>query len=186
MGEVIEQGFDPKAYWIGGQCIDLTAQRFSSEQLAEIRYQVQIDAIPKMLYTKEQWHEIEAGIAEKVDVMAYANPAYSPEQMSILHGALNAEAQGYLTHADVLAVADPSKTVEAMRTELHALRKDPDTEQRTVAARKTSETAHGTKAPKRQNGKKKSVLEDLREKQAKIAGAEPHKSPGKRKTKEME
>jgi len=29
-------------------------------------------------------------------------------------------------------------------------------------------------------------LEDLREKQAKIAGAEPHKSPGKRKTKEME
>ena len=47
--------------------------------------------------------------------MAYANPAYSPEQMSILHGALNAEAQGYLTHADVLAVADPSKTVETMR-----------------------------------------------------------------------
>ena len=42
------------------------------------------------------------------------------------------------------------------------------------------------KAPKRQNGKKKSVLEDLREKQAKIAGAEPHKGPGKRKTKEME
>lgn len=186
MGEVIEQGFDPKAYWIGGQCIDLTAQRFSSEQLADIRYQVQIDAIPKMLYTKEQWHEIEAGIAEKVDVMAYANPAYSPEQMSILHGALNAEAQGYLTHADVLAVADPSKTVEAMRTELHALRKDPDTEQRAVAARETSGAEQGTKAPKRQNGKKKSVLEDLREKQAKIAGAEPHKSPGKRKTKEME
>lgn len=189
MGDVVEQGFDPKAYWVGGQSIDLTAQRLSSEQLADIRYQVQVDAIPKMLYSKEQWHEIEAGIAEKADVSIYANPAFSPEQMSLIHGALNAEAQGYLTREDVLSVADPAKTAGIMRTELYALRRDPVSGQRAaeaVTAGSVDAPYKGTKAPKRQTGKKKSVLEDLRERQARIAGADGAKGPSKRKAKEME
>lgn len=263
MGEVVEQGFDPKDYWVWGQSMDLTAQRLSSEQLTDIRYQAQVDAIPKMLYSKEQWHEIEAGIAEKADVSVYANPVLSPEQMSLIHGALNAEAQGYLTREDVLAVANPQKTVVEMRTELHTRRRDPETDittvqepqseprryryystQRPVApgtypksqdnkpteivnydyrqpvengqlqawgyleygkplteqqmsdyelkavpavtVRSESTTEKRTKAPKAQPEKKKSILADLHEKQAKLAGADAPKDRPKSKSKEME
>lgn len=183
MGKAVEEGFDPHAYWVGGQTIDLTAQRFSHEQLEDMKYQVMTDAIPKMLFTSEQWREIEAGIAEKADVSVYARPEFSPEQMALLHGALNAEHFGYLTHEDVLSVADPEKSVDEIRQNLYSLRRDP----------KTGEWANQQQADKnteavasKQNDKKKSLLADLHEKQAMVNGDRIAKGQMKSKSKEME
>ena len=269
MGKVAEEGFDPHAYWIGGQAIDLTAQHFSHEELEDMKYQAITDAIPKMLFTNEQWKEIESGIAEKADVSVYARPEFSPEQMKLVHGALTAEYNGYLTHEDVLSVADPSKSPAVMQQELHNLRSAPENERRpglypTQLDMQTDEPqlyryystqrpvdlgtypkasdnmpveiqnfdsrqpvekgqlqAWGyveyakplteqqvndyelcpvpgavmqgqaaskarAKAPQEQNAKKKSVLADLYEKQAQIAGADVPKGSIKSKSKEME
>ena len=45
MANIVKQGFDPKAYWVGGKAMDLTAQRLSSEEMDDIQYQVQIDSL---------------------------------------------------------------------------------------------------------------------------------------------
>lgn len=47
MANIVEQGFDQKAYWAGGKIMDLTSQRLSAEEMVDIKYQVQIDSIPK-------------------------------------------------------------------------------------------------------------------------------------------
>lgn len=83
MAEIIDQGFDPREYWVGGKAMNLTEKRLFAEDIADIKYQVQIDSIPRMLFSAEQWHEIEAGITDKLDVTVYAKPEFSPEQMSI-------------------------------------------------------------------------------------------------------
>lgn len=176
MANVVEQGFDPKAYWVGGKAMDLTAQRLSSEEMDDIQYQVQIDSLPKMLYSSEQWHEIEAGIAEKVDITIYADPAFSPEQMSLLHGALNAEYYGHLKREDVLCVADSNKSVDEIRQELYSLRRDPITGERAI-----SQAVEGT-----QTVKKKSLLADLHEKQDVVKGDSNPKGQNKSKSKEIE
>lgn len=182
MAEIIDQGFDPKEYWVGGKAMDLTEKRLFAEDIADIKYQVQIDSIPRMLFTAEQWHEIEAGIADKLDVTVYAKPEFSPEQMSILRGVLGVEYDGYLNREDVLSVADPKKSVDEIRKEVLQLRRDPETGERAKkpeVKEKTEETAS------KQSSKKKSLLADLHEKQAKVNGSNP-KGQGKSKSKEME
>ena len=54
MAEIIDQGFDPKEYWVGGKAMDLTEKRLFAEDIVDIKYQVQIDSIPRMLFTAEQ------------------------------------------------------------------------------------------------------------------------------------
>lgn len=182
MAEIIDQGFDPKEYWVGGKAMDLTEKRLFAEDIADIKYQVQIDSIPRMLFTAEQWHEIEAGIADKLDVTVYARPEFSSEQMSILRGVLGVEYDGYLNREDVLSVADPKKSVDEIRKEVLQLRRDPETGERTKkpdVKEKMEETAS------KQSSKKKSLLADLHEKQAKVNGSNP-KGQGKSKSKEME
>lgn len=182
MAEIIDQGFDPKEYWVGGKAMDLTEKRLFAEDIADIKYQVQTDSIPRMLFTAEQWHEIEAGIADKLDVTVYARPEFSSEQMSILRGVLGVEYNGYLNREDVLSVADPKKSVDEIRKEVLQLRRDPETGERAKkpeVKEKTEETAS------KQSSKKKSLLADLHEKQAKVNGSNP-KGQGKSKSKEME
>lgn len=182
MAEIIDQGFDPKEYWVGGKAMNLTEKRLFAEDIADIKYQVQIDSIPRMLFSAEQWHEIEAGIADKQDVTVYARPEFSPEQMSILRGVLGVEYDGYLNREDVLSVADPKKSVDEIRKEVLQLRRDPETGERAKkpeVKEKTEETAS------KQSGKKKSLLADLHEKQAKVNGSNP-KGQSKSKSKEME
>ena len=43
MADVIGQGFDSKEYWVGGKPMDLSAERLSSDQIADIKYQVRVD-----------------------------------------------------------------------------------------------------------------------------------------------
>ena len=182
MAEIIDQGFDPKEYWVGGKAMDLTEKRLFAEDIADIKYQVQIDSIPRMLFTAEQWHGIEAGIADKLDVTVYAKPEFSPEQMSILRGVLGVEYDGYLNREDVLSVADPKKSVDEIRKEVLQLRRDPETVER---AKKPEVKEKAEETASKQIGKKKSLLADLHEKQAKVNGSNL-KGQGKSKSKEME
>lgn len=182
MAEIIDQGFDPKEYWVGGKAMDLTEKRLFAEDIVDIKYQVQIDSIPRMLFTAEQWHEIEAGIADKLDVTVYAKPEFSPEQMSILRGVLGVEYDGYLNREDVLSVADPKKSVDEIRKEVLQLRRDPETGER---AKKPEVKEKAEETASKQIGKKKSLLADLHEKQAKVNGSNL-KGQGKSKSKEME
>lgn len=182
MAEIIDQGFDPKEYWVGGKAMDLAEKRLFAEDIADIKYQVKIDSIPRMLFSAEQWHEIEAGITDKLDVTVYARPEFSPKQMRILRGVLGVEYDGYLNREDVLSVADPKKSVDEIRKEVLQLRRDPETGERAKkpeVKEKTEETAS------KQSSKKKSLLADLHEKQAKVNGSNP-KGQGKSKSKEME
>lgn len=180
--EVIEQGFDPKEFWVAGKPVDLTARMLSAGEIADIQYQVKIDNIPRMLFTAGQWHEIEFGIADKVDVTVYADPAFTPEQMSLLHGALNAEYYGYLNREDVLSVAIPVKSAEQIRRELYMLRRDLVSGKR--ANQKESEKK-SVENVSRKNGKRKSLLADLQEKKAVVNGNNS-KSQGRSRSKEME
>lgn len=182
MAEIIDQGFDPKEYWVGGKAMDLTEKRLFAEDIADIKYQVQIDSIPRMIFTAEQWHEIEAGIADKLDVAVYARPEFSPEQMRILRGVLGVEYDGYLNREDVLSVADPKKSVDEIRKEVLQLRRDPETGER---AKKPEVKEKAEETAGKQTGKKKSLLADLHEKQAKVNGSNP-KGQSKSKSKEME
>lgn len=182
MAEIIDQGFDPKEYWVGGKAMNLTEKRLFAEDIADIKYQVQIDSIPRMLFTAEQWHGIEAGIADKLDVTVYAKPEFSPEQMSILRGVLGVEYDGYLNREDVLSVADPKKSVDEIRKEVLQLRRDPETGER---AKKPEVKEKAEETASKQIGKKKSLLADLHEKQAKVNGSNL-KGQGKSKSKEME
>lgn len=135
-----------------------------------------------MLFTAGQWHEIEFGIADKVDVTVYADPAFTPEQMSLLHGALNAEYYGYLNREDVLSVAIPVKSAEQIRQELYMLRRDLVSGKR--ANQKESEKK-SVENVSRKNGKRKSLLADLQEKKAVVNGNNS-KSQGRSRSKEME
>ena len=182
IGEVIEQGFNPKEYWVAGKPVDLTVRTLSAGEIADIQYQVKIDNIPRMLFTAEQWHEIESGIADKVDVTVYADPVFTPEQMSLLHGALNAEYYGYLNHEDVLEVAVPVKSAEQIRQDLYMLRRDP------VSGKRANQEESEKKAVERvsrKNCKRKSLLADLQEKKSVINGNNP-KSQSRSRSKEME
>lgn len=191
MGEMLEQGFDPHEFWVGGQPVDLTSKRMTADQVADIQYQMKVDAIPKMLFSKDQWKEIEAGIKDHDDVWIYADPKFTPEQMSTLHAALDVEFHGFVTRDDVLKIADPAKSPDEMKAELKALRKGSEHE---VTAEKKAEPAEkkGVTTVKEENAAgrkkpaKKSVMADLRKKQAQIAGSEAGKQPMKSKSKEMD
>lgn len=180
MAEIIDQGFDPREYWVGGKAMNLTEKRLFSEDIADIKYQVQIDSIPRMLFSAEQWHEIEAGITDKLDVTVYAKPEFSPEQMSILHGVLGVEYDGYLNRENVLSVADSKKSVDEIRKEVLQLRRDPATGER---AKKPEVKEKAEEAASKQSSKKKSLLADLHEKQAKVNGSNPKEQS---KSKKME
>lgn len=100
------------------------------------------------------------------DLIAENSPDSSTQiQRFILRGVLGVEYDGYLNCEDVLSVADPKKSVDEIRKEVLQLRRDPETGERAKKPEikeKTEETAS------KQSGKKKSLLADLHEKQAKV------------------
>ena len=145
--------------------MDLTAQPLGTEQIADIKYQVQVDSIPKMFYTAEQWHEIEAGIVERLDVLSYANPSLTAEQMREMREELKAP--------QIEFASEKQEAISGDEKNDHELKPVPHAEAR-------------AKAPKKQAGKKKSLLADLHEKQAKVSGANAPADKSKSKSKEME
>ena len=144
VSEVVKQGFDPRAYWVNGEAMDLTALNLTQEMVDDIKYKVKIDAIPKMLFSSEQWHEIEKGIKDHYDVTIYADPAFSVEQMKAILSGLNTEYHGYNTREDVLSIADPSKSPKQMKQELKDLWKQHKEEQKQMETGQPAPTENGT------------------------------------------
>ena len=144
VGEVVKQGFDPRAYWVNGEVMNLTALNLTQEMVDDIKYKVKIDAIPKMLFTSEQWHEIEKGIKDHFDVTVYADPAFSVEQMQAIRSGLNTEYHGYNTLEDILSIADPSKSPDQMKQELKELWKQHKEEKKQMETGQPAPTENGT------------------------------------------
>lgn len=124
MEEMSAKGYDLQKFWVGGQPMDLTEKPLSPEEIAHIRYQVDVDAIPKMLFTGEQWRQIQSGIQQELNVRMYADPAYTSEQMDMIKRALITESHGYITMDDVMKIADPAHSPEEMKTMLREIRKE--------------------------------------------------------------
>ena len=76
---------------------------------------------PKTVYSAEQWKQIESGLSDEVDVSVFADPAFSAEQMDMLHRALVAEYDGYLTHEQVQLLAEPGKPAQEMYNEMKTM-----------------------------------------------------------------
>ena len=115
MVEVAQMGYDLKAFWVHGKPMDLTEYPISAEDIAEIKYQFEAGGIPKMLYTKEQWQQIQFGFEQRLDFNVFAHPEYSPQQMAMLQRGLIAEEKGYITREELLQIADPSMPADIMK-----------------------------------------------------------------------
>ena len=114
MVEVAQMGYDLKAFWVQGKPMDLTEYPISAEDIAEVKYQFEAGGIPKMLYTKEQWRQIQQGFDQRLDFNVFAHPEYSPEQMAMLQRGLIAEANGRITREELLQIADPFMPADIM------------------------------------------------------------------------
>ena len=53
----------------------------TEDEVKATKRQIEYDGIPKMLYTPEQWKEIESGMKHQSDVKVYAHPDYTAGQM---------------------------------------------------------------------------------------------------------
>jgi antirestriction protein ArdC len=62
--ELIREGADVRELWLGGKPVDLTAMDLSAAEVADLRYRMEVEAIPRMRFSKEQWDQIQAGIRE--------------------------------------------------------------------------------------------------------------------------
>ena len=124
MTEMSHQGHLLESFWVNGQPMNLAAAPLSAEEIAHIRYQVDVDAIPKMLYDNEQWRQIRSGIQQELPVRVYADPAYSAQQMDMIKRALITESHGYISMEDVHRIANPAHSADEMKTMLRDIRKE--------------------------------------------------------------
>ena len=131
LGKVLQRGFDPSAFPVEGHSpVDLTELDLSDEMVKdEINYQMLIQTVRREDFTEEQWQELEKGSKAGVDVALYAKPEFSFEQMRALRNALRAEDHGFITHEDVLSVADPAIPAKEMRLKYRALWKKHEEEE---------------------------------------------------------
>lgn len=106
--EMMEQGYDVTAVYVKGTQISLVDKPLDAEAIADIKCQMEYDSIPKMLYSNEQWKEIQDGMRQKLDVMVYAKKEYEPAQMMELR-------RGLSKGIDVSAYADPAFSSQQMR-----------------------------------------------------------------------
>ena len=128
MEELIAEGADVREIWLGGKPVDLTTMDLSAKEVADIRYQMDVEAIPRMLFSKEQWNVIQAGIREHLDVKVYAAPEFDSEQMKELLKALRSEQHGFISREEILQLADRDLSAEAIRDTHKELRKERSAE----------------------------------------------------------
>ena len=180
---------------------------YNAEQWKEIqdgmkkKLNVKIYANPA--FHAEQMREIRRGLDKKIDVAPFADPAFSDQQMRFLRRSIesgydvseiakpeisaNAMKRAYFAFKDGAKVQETniqntSVDVPPVKAGIYSsyatkLKKEP------VGAAEQQQSSpslsHETKATEKKSGKKPSVLADLRQKQAKIAGA---KKPGATKS----
>jgi len=81
MKELLEDGNDVTRFVSNGKILDLSEKVLSDKQVADIRYFLKIDEIPKELYSEEQWKVMQRGIRERLDVTQIANPNLAVVEM---------------------------------------------------------------------------------------------------------
>ena len=88
VGKLMAQGYDVTAVMVGGSPVDFTDPSLSPADTEWLLRQMEYDAIPKMLYSPEQWAEIRQGMEGGLDVKQYADPRLPAEDMKRLRDAL--------------------------------------------------------------------------------------------------
>jgi len=81
MKELLEEGNDVTRFVSNGKILDLSEKVLSDKQIADIRYFLKVDEIPKELYSEEQWKVMQRGIRERLDVTQIANPNLAVVEM---------------------------------------------------------------------------------------------------------
>lgn len=81
MKELLETGNDVTRFVSNGRKLDLSERVLSEKQIADIRYFLKVDDIPKELYSEEQWKVMQRGIRERLDVTQIANPNLAVVEM---------------------------------------------------------------------------------------------------------
>lgn len=81
MKELLEDGNDVTRFVSNGKRLDLSEKVLSDKQVADIRYFLKVDEIPKELYSEEQWKVMQRGIRERLDVTQIANPNLAVVEM---------------------------------------------------------------------------------------------------------
>lgn len=81
MKELLESGNDVTRFVSNGKILDLSEKVLSDKQVADIRYFLKVDEIPKELYSEEQWKVMQRGIRERLDVTQIANPNLAVVEM---------------------------------------------------------------------------------------------------------
>lgn len=79
--EKMKEGYDAEQITVSGKQISLLDHPMTEDEITKIKRQMEYDNIPKMLYTPEQWREIENGMKRTLDVTVYAKPEYDAGQM---------------------------------------------------------------------------------------------------------
>lgn len=79
--EKMKEGYDAEQVTVSGKQISLLDHPMTEDEITKIKRQMEYDNIPKMLYTPEQWREIENGMKRTLDVTVYAKPEYDAGQM---------------------------------------------------------------------------------------------------------
>lgn len=81
MKELLEDGNDVTRFVSNGKILNLSEKVLSDKQVADIRYFLKVDEIPKELYSEELWKVMQRGIRERLDVTQIANPNLAVVEM---------------------------------------------------------------------------------------------------------
>ena len=89
--ELLEDGNDVTRFVSNGKILDLSEKVLSDKQVADIRYFLKVDEIPKELYSAEQWKVMQRGIRERLDVTQIANTNLAVVEMKDILNELRKE-----------------------------------------------------------------------------------------------
>lgn len=81
MKELLKDGNDVTRFVSNGKILNLSEKVLSDKQVADIRYFLKVDEIPKELYSEEQWKVMQRGIRERLNVTQIANPNLAVVEM---------------------------------------------------------------------------------------------------------
>ena len=108
LAEMTAMGIDVDSTYVDGKKVSLSDHVMTEDEVKATKRQIEYDGIPKMLYTPEQWKEIESGMKHQLDVKVYAHPEYTASQMKEIRLGLD-------KGVDVSAFANPDFSDKQMR-----------------------------------------------------------------------
>lgn len=108
LAEMTAMGIDVENTYVGGKQVSLADHVMTEDEVKATKRQIEYDGIPKMLYTPEQWKEIESGMKHQLDVKVYAHPDYTASQMKEIRLGLD-------KGVDVSAFTNPDFSDKQMR-----------------------------------------------------------------------